>query len=145
MLKKKTNRLLINILLIITIIFLLTKLSNIISPVIEIVGDMIVPIIIGGFFYYALRPIARYLKDKTKKRGLSAILTILIVVSIISVVLFYGGNVVVDQFKEAFVDNQDKFVEYGDYLNGKFEEYFPNFDIVPKVVETLKSLSLIHI
>lgn len=139
MLKQKTTKNLINILLILGIIFLLTKLSNILTPVLDIAGDLIVPIIIGGFFYYALRPITKLLKSKTKKRGLSAILTILLVVAIITFVLFYGGNIVVDQFKVAFIDNQDKFIEYGDYLNGKFREYFPNFDIIPKIIETLKN------
>lgn len=139
MLKEKTTRNLINVLLILGIIFILTRLSNILSPILDIAGDLIVPIIIGGFFYYALRPVARFIKSKTKKRGLSAILTILLVVIIISIVLSYGGTVVAKQFKIAFIDNQDKFIEYADYLNGKFREFFPNFDIVPKAVETLRN------
>ena len=136
MLNKKTNKLLINILLMITIIFLLTKLSNV---VLDVAGNLIVPIIIGGFFYYALRPISRFLKAKTKKSGLSAILTIIIVVVIVSIIMFYGGNIVVNQFKDVFVNNQDKFTEYGEYLNIKFRDYFPNFDIIPKIVEILKN------
>lgn len=139
MLREKTTKSLINALLIITIIFLLTKISNLLMPVLDIASDLIVPIIIGGFFYYALRPIARFIKTKTKKRGLSAVITILIVVIVITLMFVYGGNIIAKQFKEAFVDNRDKFVEYGNFLNAKFRELFPDFDIVQRAVETLKN------
>ncbi len=139
MLREKSTKNLINVLIIITIIFILTKISNLIFPFIDIASNLIVPIIIGGFLYYALRPVARFLKKKTKKRSLSALLTILIVVLFISIIFFYGGNIVTKQFKEAFVDNRDKFIEYGNYVNLKFKELFPDFDIVERAINTLKN------
>lgn len=139
MIKQKSTSNLLNILLVVAILFLLTKMSDILTPLIAIIGNIIVPIIIGGFFYYALRPLTRFLKAKTKKSGLSAVLTILLVFLVIVLILFYGGNIIVDQFKEVFVENQDKFVDYGNYVNDKFREYFPDLDIVSKAINTVKN------
>lgn len=137
--EEKLSRKLINIFLGVAILFLLSKMPNLVTPIIDLLGDLIVPIIIGGFFYYMFRPLARFFKRKTKKRGLSAILTLLTLAILIAFVFFYGGNIIVKQFKEVFVDNQDKFVEYGNFLNGKFKELFPDIDIVSKVANTVKN------
>lgn len=137
--EEKISRKLLNILLAVAILFLLSKMPNLVTPIIELLGDIIVPIIIGGFFYYMFRPLARFFKSKTKKRGLSAVLTLLSLAILLSFVFFYGGNIIVKQFKEVFVDNQDKFLEYGNFLNEKFKEFFPDIDIVSKVANTIKN------
>ena len=139
MIKQKSTINLLNILLLVAILFLLTRMSNIIKPLIATIGNIVVPIIVGGFFYYALRPVTRFLKAKTKKRGLSAVLTLLLVIVVIAIILFYGGNIIADQFREVFVENQDKFAQYGNFVNNKFREFFPDLDIMSKLINTVKN------
>lgn len=141
MLNNKKSKLLIQILIILTIILLVIKIKPTITPILEIIGMLISPIIIGGFFYYALRPLKNFLLKLVKHSGVAAFLSILLVLVIISVVIIYGGDIVIDQFEDAFVKNQDKLIEYKEYLDEKIQEILPNLDIFSRISNNIKSFA----
>ena len=128
----------INIALILLIVFLYTKVNDSIMPVIQIVGMLITPIIIGSFLYYGLRPIVKFFSGKFGHKGLFSFLTILIFLVLFIVVVIFGGAAVKSQFEDAFTMNQEKFIEYKDFLDGKIQEIAPNLNIFGTIYENLE-------
>ena len=59
--KEKLTKNLINIVLLLTALFIITKISYVFVPVFEVMAMLIIPMIIGIFLYYCLRPITRKL------------------------------------------------------------------------------------
>lgn len=137
----KKSRILIQTLLVLTIIFLIIKIKPTLKPILEVIGMLISPIIIGGFFYYALRPLKKLLLKIVKHDGVAAFLSILLILIIVTVIIIYGGDIVIDQFEDAFVKNQGKLVEYKEYLDKKIQEFLPNLDIFSKISSNIKSFA----
>lgn len=134
----KKTKILIQILIIMLIIFLFIKIQPFILPILQIMGIILVPIIIGGFLYYALRPLKRLIFKLIKKDTLSVVIAILIVSIFVMVLFVYGGAVVKDQFEDAFVKNKDQLMEYKDYINEKFQDMLPDLNIFDKINNNIK-------
>lgn len=135
----KKTRILIQTLIVLTIIFLFIKIQPIISPLLEVIGMLVVPIIIGGFLYYALRPLKDLLLKLIKNNGVAALLSILLVLALLTIVIINGGEVVKEQFEDAFVKNKDKLLDYREYLNGKLQEILPDLNIFDRINNNIKS------
>lgn len=139
MLNNKWTKRFINIALVLLIVFLYTKVDDSIMPVIEIIGMLISPIIIGTFIYYALRPIVKFLGDKFGHKGIFAFLTIILFLSLLTVVIIFGGSAVKDQFEDAFILNQDKLTEYKNFLDEKIQEIAPDLNIFSQIYDYLQN------
>ncbi len=139
--KDNRTKIFLQVVLVLTSIFLLIKIQPFLLPILEILGMLIIPIIIGSFLFYALRPLKNFLLKLVKKDSLAAILSILIVLVLMVIFFTYGGSVVKDQFEDAFVKNRDQIVEYKDYIDGKIQEVLPNLNIVDKINDNIKSLA----
>ena len=137
-LNDKRTKILIQVLLVLAIIFLFIKIQPVILPILQIIGMIIVPIIIGGFLYYAIRPLKRLIFKFIEKDTLSAVIAILIVLILIIVLFVYGGAVLKDQFEDAFVKNKDQLLEYRDYVNEKFQDILPELNIIDKINNNIK-------
>ncbi len=135
----KKFKVLIQILLAMTILYLFIKIQPAILPLLEVIGMLIAPIIIGGFLYYALRPLKRLLFKWIGKDSIAAIISILLVVILIVILFVYGGAVVKDQFEDTFVKNKDQLTEYKDYLNDKLQEILPELDIFERINSNIKA------
>lgn len=135
----KKTRILIQALLIMTILFLFIKIQPSILPLLEVIGMLIAPIIIGGFLYYALRPLKKLILRFIKNDSIAALISILIILAFIVVLFIYGGAVVKEQFEDAFVKNKDKLLNYKEYLDGKFQEILPDLNIFERINNNIKS------
>lgn len=138
MLNNKWTRRFINISLILLIVFLYTKVDDSIMPVIQILGMLVTPIVIGIFIYYALRPIVGLLSGKFGHRGIFAFLTIIFFLLILIVILIFGGAAVKTQFEDAFIVNQDKLVEYKDFLDERIQEIVPDLNIFGTIYDNIQ-------
>lgn len=134
----KKVRILVQVLIIMTILYLFIKIQPSILPLLEVIGMLIAPIIIGGFLYYALRPIKRLIFKWIGKDSLAALFSILLVLALIVVLFVYGGAVVKDQFEDAFVKNKDQLLDYKEYLNGKLQEILPDLNIFERINNNIK-------
>lgn len=134
----KKVRVLIQILIIMVILYLFIKIQPSILPILEVIGMLIAPIIIGGFLYYALRPLKRLLFKWTGKDSIAALISILLIVVLIVVLFVYGGAVVKDQFEDTFVKNKEQISDYKDYLNGKLQEILPDLNIFERLNNNIK-------
>lgn len=141
MLNNKKSKLLIQILIALSIIFLIIKITPALKPILEVIGMLISPIIIGGFFYYALRPLKKLFVKLVKHDGVAALLSILLVLVIISIIIIYGGDIIINQFEDAFVKNQGKLIEYKEYLDEKIQEILPNLDIFSRISNNIESFA----
>lgn len=128
----------INITLILLIVFLYTKVDDIIMPFIEIIGMLITPLIIGTFIYYALRPIVKFLSSKFGHKGIFSLLTIIVFLALFTVIVIFGGSAVKAQFEDAFITNQDKLIEYKNFLDKKIQEIAPDLNIFSTIYENLQ-------
>lgn len=134
----KKFKVLVQILIAMTIVFLFIKIKPFILPLLEVIGMLIAPIIIGGFLYYALRPLKRFLYKWIPKDTITALISILVVLALVVILFVYGGAVVKDQFEDAFVKNKDQISEYMEYVNGKFQEILPDLNIFERINNNIK-------
>lgn len=139
--KNKRTRTLIQILIVMTIVFLFMKIQPFIKPILEVIGMLIAPIIIGGFIYYALRPLKKLILKLVKNHGVAAILTILIVLAFITIVIINGGAVVKEQFEDTFVNNREQFTEYRKYVEGKIQEVLPDLNLFQRISDNIKGFA----
>lgn len=83
------NRFLINsakIIAVLLIIYLVTKVSFLLNPVLRMVNLLLIPMIFAGFFYYSLRPLVNYLTER-KVKSWHAILFVYFVFAAVFVIL----------------------------------------------------------
>lgn len=138
MLNNKWTKRFINTTLILLIVFLYTKVNDSIMPIIEVISMLIIPIVIGTFLYYALRPIVKFLGSKFGHKGIFAFLTIMLFLGIFVVIVIFGGSAIKTQFEDAFIINQHKLLEYKDFLDEKIQQISPDLNIFGKIYENIQ-------
>ena len=134
----KKIRILIQVLLVMLILFLFIKIQPSILPMLEVIGMLIAPVIIGGFLYYALRPVKRLIYGWVGKDSIAALISILLILTLVVILFVYGGAVVKEQFEDAFVKNKDQLLDYKEYLNGKLQEILPDLNIFDRINNNIK-------
>lgn len=80
-------RMSLGIILVLTIIYLLSKVSFIFNPLVTLVSILIVPLTVSGFLYYLLRPIVHFLERKKLSRVLSILLIYLLFAGVVTIFL----------------------------------------------------------
>lgn len=85
-------------LLMLTIIFLLGKIDFILIPLRRILGIIFLPFLIGGLFYYILRPLVRLLEKGKVKRTGAILLVFLAVILLLTAISMYGGAFIKKEF-----------------------------------------------
>lgn len=110
MLQKPFYRICLGIIMLLTIIFLLHKVSFIFNPVVTFVQILIVPMTISGFLYYLLRPIVHFLDTKNVNRMLSVLLIYLCIAGIITIFFFVVWPPLTRQVQE-FISNLPTLLE----------------------------------
>lgn len=137
--KEKLTKNLINIVLFLTALFIITKMSYVFVPIFEVVVMIIIPMIIGIFLYYCLRPITRKLTKNKKWKGTISAITILIFILALIIIIAFAGSVLTQQFKEAFLDNEGKIVDFKDMIEEKLSNLDINIDIFEKMFSSIQN------
>ena len=83
MLEKRFFRLTLGTIMILTIVFLLSKVSFIFNPFITLFRIIIVPLTISGFLYYLLRPVVGFLTNRKLNKITSILLIYLLFAGVI--------------------------------------------------------------
>ncbi|WHX47087.1 AI-2E family transporter [Paenibacillus woosongensis] len=87
MLQKPFYRICLGIIMVLTIILLLSKVSFIFIPLVTLINILIVPVMLSGFLYYLLRPIVQFLERKGWNRMLSILAIYLLFAGVVTVFL----------------------------------------------------------
>lgn len=109
MLKHPFYRTSIGIILLLTMIYLLSKVSFIFNPLVTLFSILIVPITISGFLYYLLRPIVQFLDSKKFNRVWSILLIYLLFAGVVTVFFIVVWPPLQNQIIE-FVNNVPKLI-----------------------------------
>lgn len=134
----KITKNLINIVLFLIALFIITKVSYIFGPIYDVFKVLIIPIIIGIFLYYCLRPITRKLTKKKKWKGLISGLTVLTFILSLVIIISFGGTVLTNQFQESFIDNEGKLIDFKNLLEGNLLNLDINIDFFEKVFSNIQ-------
>ncbi|MBW4840181.1 MAG: AI-2E family transporter [Paenibacillaceae bacterium] len=136
----------LGIILVLTIIYLLSKVSFIFNPVVTLVSILIVPLTISGFLYYLLRPIVHFLESKKLNRMLSILLIYLMFAGVVTIFLIVVWPPLQKQIIE-FMNNVPKLIngvqsQMNDFRNNRYfsmvtDETSP--ELMNKVTEYLNS------
>lgn len=139
LLNKKFFRILYTLILILLIIFLFGKINYLTRPLLTITSMILSPLLLGGFLYYLLRPLVRFLTNKNLNKILAIIISFLAVITIIGLITYFGGNVIQKQFQDLIKDftgyyqvlrdNLDETIKEG---NG-FLSFLENFNLQEKI------------
>lgn len=109
LLKSKTHFWTLQILLVLLIIYVSTKVSFLFEPIIVFASTLFTPILIAGILYFIFNPIVRLLEKKLP-RTLSILLIYLVFVAFIGFVLSAVGPVFTKQVTDLF-NNIPSYVE----------------------------------
>lgn len=143
MIKSSFTKGLINILLILLIIFLFSITRDFLGPIYNIIIFLLSPMILAIYIFYAFRPIRNKLTEFTKKPTLSAVLTFILFLVILSVLLFITFNMLYTQAM-VFLNNInfDQLQSYSDApIFQKIQETLPLKEITQRLEEWLQSLT----
>ncbi|WP_223066167.1 AI-2E family transporter [Paenibacillus caui] len=94
----------LGIIMVLTIVYLLHKISFVFNPLVTLISILIVPVSVSGFLYYLLRPIIRILD----RRGLHRIVSVLLIYLVIGLLLTLFFVVVWPPLRnqiQQFIDN----------------------------------------
>ncbi|MGG6310831.1 AI-2E family transporter [Paenibacillus macerans] len=136
----------LGIILLLTIIYLLAKVSFIFNPLVTLVQILIVPVVISGFLYYLLRPIVQFLEQKKLNRVLSILLIYLLFAGVVTIFFIVVWPPLEKQIVE-FMNNVPKLVDsiqkqMNDIRNNRYFSMVTNEtspELMNKVTEYLNS------
>lgn len=127
-------------------VFYLGKLNYITQPLLTILSMTLKPLLLGIFLYYLLRPLVNFLSGKIHNRILSIIITILLVVSIITILSFFGGSIITSQFKDLIGNITVFYDQQWDEVNQNIQEgkgmykYINQFNVQERLTSVLENI-----
>lgn len=89
-----------SIILVLVIIFLAGQIPYVMQPLSTVLSIVFLPLLLGGFLYYLLRPIVRFFIPRVKNKNLAILITFLIVITCGVFVVYFGGSIIYSEIKE---------------------------------------------
>ena len=100
MLKEKWLKTGHTIILILIIIFLAGRIPYFMGPLTTVLSFVLLPLLFSIFLYYLLRPLVNILEKKLKIRTIAVIISFLAAASVITLIIYLGGNIIYEQSRE---------------------------------------------
>ena len=116
----------LQILIVLTIILISTKLTFLLEPISTFFSTLFFPILISGFLFFIFNPVVRFFQNKLKLSRLLSI--ILLYILIISLIAFAIGNIIPIINKQISLLVSD-LPKYGSQLETYFENFSQSEDI----------------
>lgn len=133
----------IGIILILIIIFLLKSMPFLSEALDMLIRLIFVPIIIGGFFYYILRPFVRFFQSKNINRSFSILIVFSLIIVGLVLITVYGGVSIKQEFSKFFTDILNKFEiikkDASGIFKGKFDSIMSMQNIEEQALGFLES------
>ncbi|MGM0446414.1 MAG: AI-2E family transporter [Bacillota bacterium] len=137
------------IILILIILILMNQITFIIRAFRIITSLLIIPLLLGGFLYYLLRPAVDYLTKYLKYRVLAIFISFVLIVTLVVFIIYFGGNIITEQTRNLV--NQFSNYYYSDtgvpdennllYKVGtEVMEYLERFNIQEKISEFMENI-----
>ncbi|MBO2944906.1 AI-2E family transporter [Paenibacillus sp. F411] len=110
MLQNKYFRTCLGIIAFLLIVYLLTKISFLFRPFVDIFNLLLVPIALAGFFYYLLRPVVDYLEKRKIKRALAVLMIYFVFAALFALFIVTVWPTLREQI-ENFISNAPNLVQ----------------------------------
>jgi predicted PurR-regulated permease PerM len=146
MFKGKFFKISYGIILILIIIFLTGQIPYVMKPLSKVLSLVLLPLLLGGFLYYLLRPIMRFLIPKVKNKNLAIVITFGLVIAFWSSLIYFGGSIIYQQIKELInyfslnyetaKENINNIVKFG---NGHLK-FLADFNIQGRVIAFIQEI-----
>ncbi|MGG3799257.1 AI-2E family transporter [Metabacillus fastidiosus] len=121
MLKSKVHFWTLQILLMLLIVFVGTKVSFLFEPIIVFVSTLFLPILIAGILFFIFKPVVKLLERGKVPRTLAILIPYLIFIGIVSAVIGFLGPIISSQVTDLF-NNFPRYVrEISQYIMGLSE------------------------
>ena len=139
MLEDKFCRISIRLILALIIIFLLGQIPYFMEPLSSVLTIVFFPILLGGFFYYLLRPAVRKLSAKINNKNLAILITLLGLIFLIVLIIYFGGSIIyteirklINYFTVNYEVNQES-INQVITLNGNFD-FLSKFNLQERII-----------
>ncbi|RCW54639.1 MULTISPECIES: AI-2E family transporter [Halanaerobium] len=100
MFKERFFRIGHGVIIILIIIFLAGQIPYFTAPLTSVLSFVLLPLLFSTFLYYLMRPLVRFLHKWIKNKSLSIVISFLVVITIITMVFYFGGSIIYNQGKE---------------------------------------------
>lgn len=107
------NRFLLNaakIIAVLLMIYLATKISFLLNPLLKMVHIVLIPMIFSGFFYYSLRPLVNYFADRKVNRTLAILFVYFVLTALIALLGMVIWPILLHQV-QTLTDNVPSLIE----------------------------------
>ncbi len=116
MYKEKFYKITVGIILLLTIILLLDKVPSFTNKAISLISLILIPFSLSMFLYYMLRPSVRFFHKKLKNKTVAIFLTFFLVLLMLSIIIYFGGNIIYDQSEKIFMFFSENYEETVDKI-----------------------------
>ena len=131
------------ILLLTLIFYLWREMGAIIAPFVTVVNTIMIPFLLGGFFYYITNPIVTFLEKRCKINRLIGILvTLCALIGVIVVGVVYLLPILINQLTSLIISSQNIYSRLQDLvIDLSMNPIFQNIDIQ----KTIQQLNLSYV
>lgn len=137
------------IIFILIIFILMNQITFIIRAFRIITSLLIIPLLLGGFLYYLLRPIVDFLTKYLKYRVLAIFISFILIITLIVFIIYFGGNIITEQTRNLI--NQFSNYYYSDAgipdennlvykIGTQVMEYLERFNIQERISEFMENI-----
>ncbi|MBM7623338.1 AI-2E family transporter [Sporohalobacter salinus] len=87
-------KVLYGLILILLSLFLAGQIPYVMDPLSTVLSIILLPILLGGFFYYLLRPIVCFFTDRVGNKNFAVLITFLLIIIFVVSVIYFGGSII---------------------------------------------------
>ncbi|MEC9489195.1 MAG: AI-2E family transporter [Halanaerobium sp.] len=100
LMKIKYFRIALGVVLSLLILLLAGQIPYIMNPLLGAIYNILIPVLLGGFLYYLLRPLTRFLTSRLKYKTLAIVLSFVLVLSFLGSVIYFGGSIIYAELQQ---------------------------------------------
>lgn len=126
------------IILILIILILLNQVTFFIRTFRIVTSLFIIPMLLGGFLYYLLRPIVEFLTHYLKYRGIAIFISFVLIITLIVFIVYFGGNIITEQTRNLI--NQFSEYYYSETPTPEGDNIF--FEVGTQIMEYLERFNI---
>lgn len=126
------------IILILIILILINQVPFITRAFRIITSLFIIPMLLGGFLYYLLRPLVKILTKFLKYKTVAIFISFIIILAVIVFIIYFGGNIITEQTKN--LANQLSDYYYSQTIPVEKDNIF--FEVGSRVMEYLERFNI---
>jgi len=125
--------------ILILIILILLRQVTFFTRAFRIVTSLfIIPMLLGGFLYYLLRPLVEFLTRYLKFKGIAIFISFIMIITLIVFIVYFGGNIITQQTRNIINQFQDYY--YSQSPTPKEDNMF--FKVGTQIMEYLERFNI---